>query len=1713
MIKRSESNDSNMLQNSQQNFDNMLPFESISKSIVSNTKDIKHCNSDKLKNFTTPSKRKTNSIPNTPVKPKRQTRSGASLTAISCRLFDEDSNDITDSESLFDQYSEEDSLSDESADSYLEKINANNMYLNYIDYCRNGPSFEELKFRTMRPQSASDETDADRQFQFNRTLWSLFCKKFGGEAIAKYYLKLLDDIIWFVVLSLEKVEGKHRIDIIQRAIFAFLKFRYNESSAVIIQERIIPFFIKIFKEEEMEPQSFETCVSEAREFFDRYTTIKDSPIMKKMHRICMYILSLQIFENAGISFDNLGYSKMEASGLKKKFHDRSDFVFCLVDTVIFICERGIQIYKTGDVDTIFHSRGKYQEVYDASTELFNKSKLLSNPEAHGFTESEFRAKLDDTIEKLTSIKKHSYNLGDFEVKVFRSHLSSLEMLRDDLTTRSSAREVRKAPFSVQIFGDSGIGKTTITQIICSYFAKHENLPDGSEFVYTRNPAAKFWDGFVTSCHTVILDDIANEDPRLNDPKSLNEVIQIINNAAFCPDQAALEDKGRTPFKAKLVVGTTNVKNLNAYHYFSCPSAVQRRFPYIITPKVKPEYQNSRGMLDSEKAGMCDEVYPPLWTFSVEYVRPIPVSTGKYNASMETILTDVEILDFISWLHTAIEQFKQDQNAVSKSIERMKAVVLCTVCKMPSEYCDHEPIVENSDCSSEVDSSLECEYNSESSEQEPETEIFNILLGDEESEKSLSLEPQSLTFGISEVLLLMCVIYIAALKIQKSKIIVKFQKMADNFETIYNICTDGTFTERYKRLTLRMDKFMDLADSVDDWSAECHEYYLKFATRDFFGRAGRKMMAKIGTPKNAITISAVMGTIYMAYKYYTQLRPQALESSSIGKVPISVALQRENPWYNDEFELSSIVLSRQSTSAKSMEFTKFLEKIAENVAFVHITSYADKIVRTSRLVCIGGHIWLTNNHSLPNLSAGGWVDLKICRRNGVNLNHSFVIDEGDVVRLPDSEVCFLALRELPPMKKIYQYFLKDPLTGPFKGTYIVRSKTGDVKYIKTSNVKYKGVETIKHDKLKINCSAALYEGISDEQLCPGDCGSPLVIPTDYGYFIAGIHFLGGGVCGTDFCATFVSSKDLSDLYNKCPRYNVQSGDYSLLSSDSKSREIGPLHSKSVFRFFSEGTAVVYGSFVGFRPKPKSKVEHTPMNSFLSQHGYTVKFAKPEMSSWVPYNIAAQDLLSPVNKIASSVLRICAENYIKRISENIEKEYFERELFILDDFTAINGATVTYIDKIKRQTSAGNPWKKSKLHFMTPDLPQHGMQDPVKVDPEIMDRVNIILDKYSKGERAHPNFCAHLKDEPVSLKKASVGKTRVFTGAPFDWTIVVRKFYLTFTRVFQSNRFVFEGAPGTIAQSLEWEEIYQYLTKHGKNVLVAGDYKAFDKKMGAKEILAAFDIMIHFCELSGNYGVEEMIALQCIAEDTAYATTEFNGDLVEFYGSNPSGNPLTVIINSIVNSLRMRYVYFLLHPENDLSGFNDEVNLLTYGDDNIMNISPNIPWFNHTSISESFETLDIVYTMADKDAESIPFISISDATFLKRTWWMSPDLNCHVAPLDHESIEKMLMIWVRSKAIPEEAQGVAVISTALREYFYYGKQVFHEKTQLFKKLIAHLEWENWVEDSTFPTYKQLRDNFIESSKHCKDFEDYFPYYYDQKAFENRIKNKSKVTPNFI
>jgi hypothetical protein len=261
------------------------------------------------------------------------------------------------------------------------------------------------------------------------------------------------------------------------------------------------------------------------------------------------------------------------------------------------------------------------------------------------------------------------------------------------------------------------------------------------------------------------------------------------------------------------------------------------------------------------------------------------------------------------------------------------------------------------------------------------------------------------------------------------------------------------------------------------------------------------------------------------------------------------------------------------------------------------------------------------------------------------------------------------------------------------------------------------------------------------------------------------------------------------------------------------------------------------------------------------------------------------------------------------------------------------------------------------------------------------------------------------------------------------------------------------------------------KEWSDKFVAGDYKAYDKKMTPDLILAAGKILKAVCVRAG-YSEEQLQVVETLMYDIAFPVMNFDGDLVMTCGAEPSGHPLTVIVNSIVGSLLMRMAYINLQTKRS---FKEDVHLLVYGDDNLCATKEEA--FNHTYISEFLATQGMIYTMADKSSESRPFVTFDECSFLKRTFRFHPELNSFVGPLDNSSLDKMLMYHIPSGAVSEENWAVEVLSTRCREKFFHGKEAFEAARTWSLELVEKLDLQVCVRKSDFPTFDQLVDWYVE------------------------------------
>lgn len=1400
--------------------------------------------------------------------------------------------------------------------------------------------------------------------------------------------------------------------------------------------------------------------SEARKYVNCYTKLKETVIYKKMYKFSLYILSMGLLDGAKIDFDSMNFSKFESKAIKETHKPGVDMVHCFLDTILFVCDKGLQYFKTGDADIIFHSGSSYDKWITHANKLQCDSKLLSNPEPHGINRFTFLSELKDAIEKGAAICKYAPGLDKSEKMYVMKTLNNLRMLESEQLTRKAAQMPRKDPFSVLLHGSSSICKSQLKQILFYHYGKVFGLPTTADYMYTRCPTDEYWSGFNSTQWCIVMDDIAFLKPNNEVDPTLKEMLQVKNSVPYTPPQASLEDKGRTPVRAELLIGTTNTKHLNLYAYFACPFAIARRMSYVITAKVKKEYTKNSFMADSNKIPITDDgEYMNIWDFDVSV--PVPqydFEVDNQQSKYVIIHTFTDINDLLAWYITVAKEHEHSQVKAMSADQTMMEIKVCNICYRSMKACT-------------------C-FNSQSLEADAELIgdtswffkiqlwiyaqiITGIPLNDPEWFIEL-IDLATLNLWISAF-----IFYIIAWWFPVTMIMTIFATSTIYFLIKYIWCILHCFCTYTGGIAWKYRLLFRITNN----SEETYRFILRYAgnrikSMHFTDTGLCKLAAFISAPLVILAIKKMMDSQFKISREkgcdaVLKDMVSAEAQGATGSVPIP---DKEKPvfYYHNPYVNTSVEISGASRCAQKDILSMYTEKATAKFIFKFTEIEGKFTAGIGFNIC--GSIWMVNKHVLKKTSGSLSIIRDPTEQNVSRNIKDITFCPQDIKYIENSDIALIEIRAVPPGVNLVKYFpLDDFIKGKYSGMYNLISKEGERSKLILNNITFGP-----------HCPVFGIPGYFakvDRPTSVGDCGAVCIANVGSSQVLLGMH-----TCGNPEGSIFLQhvSQKMLNIYITKFQPQIECGTVPI-SAPGYERKLVSVHPKATVRFLDKGVANVIGSFPGYRPQRKSRVTHTYIMEKAIAEGYKADYGPPDMS-WKPWNLALNDMVAPKYSFNNEVLDKCADAYFQDVIRVLGDKINQLEVYTQD--VALNGVDgVTFVDRLNVATSAGAPFKKSKKNFVT--LNSDGKI--TSIDPIIQARIDEIEAAYAEGKRFHPQFDGQLKDESIPWKKILLGKTRVFTSGEFAWSVVVRKYLLSHIRLIQNNPFAFEAMPGIVAQSKEWDRLHQYITKFGLKKIIAGDYGKFDKRMVAAFILAAFKILEKLAMKAG-WPEEDLIFIRAIAMDTAFPNIDFNGDFIEIQG-NPSGHPLTVIINCIVNSLYMRYAFHHISGK-DVATFRKYVNLATYGDDNIMGVSDECPDFTHTRISVIMKLIGVEYTMADKEAESVPYVDIADCSFLKRKFVYDADIGKIVAPLDHASIDKMLTSRVNDGTIDTKAHSVCVISTALREYFFYGKDKFEDRRKCFQKIVKDCELEDWVEDSTFPTYDQLRQDFYDRLKDYPD-----------------------------
>lgn len=593
-------------------------------------------------------------------------------------------------------------------------------------------------------------------------------------------------------------------------------------------------------------------------------------------------------------------------------------------------------------------------------------------------------------------------------------------------------------------------------------------------------------------------------------------------------------------------------------------------------------------------------------------------------------------------------------------------------------------------------------------------------------------------------------------------------------------------------------------------------------------------------------------------------------------------------------------------------------------------------------------------------------------------------------------------------------------------------------------------------------------IYDSSTYPGDCGAPLFIEhSSLSNKLVGIHSAGGQGNGV---GQLITQEMLRRALESMPMRYQCSVDIDLLGDfiEHDKEMVGSVPIKD--GLFVHGKLKDDMKVVG---SSKTKIIPSVLQDEIVPHR-TIPTILGKTGDLDPMEKGLRKFGKYTPLIDHRLIHLCGNDVANNLNMNparLLKENFARVLTYEEAVIGVEDDE--FLAPINRKTSLGFPFTYIYDH---PDGKKDAFgHDEWTLDTPmaraIKDDVDTLIDNAAQGIQTGVYWTDTLKMERREIAKVKQGKTRVFCAGPVHFTLAFRQYFLGFAAWVMHNRNFNEISTGTNVFSSDWDVIARKILsraqgKNGSNV-GAGDFSNFDGSLSSQILWYILEVINDwYDDGEENEQIRRGLWLNIVN------AIHVNHDVVyQCTHSQPSGCPLTAVLNSIYNSIVVRMVYVLIARDHcptmaTMLAFEKVVSMVAYGDDNLIGIHDSIvPWFNMNTISEYFKIIGHEYTDESKSSTFVNVKDLSECGYLKRKFVMDQVVNRHIAPLDVNVILEIPQ-WTKKGLLGDEIL-IANIDVSMRELSLHEKDVFDFYAKLFKKKCA--EFNIPYRFRTFEEYK--------------------------------------------
>ena len=1227
--------------------------------------------------------------------------------------------------------------------------------------------------------------------------------------------------------------------------------------------------------------------------------------------------------------------------------------------------------------------------------------------------------------------------------------------------RLNPDNTKPQPMSVTLVGSAGCGKSSAsTKLGLMMQVLAGRVPDES-LLNNRGGDPKFEENISSSTDVIIFDDYANDQAKIMATK---EVLDIVNTSKEVIPKAKAEDKGKHKYSNIGTIFTTNDEEIGIQRFKTASAdSLLRRLGLVIFLSIHDEYLiPGTDRLDLNHPAVSDETFNTD-VYKVTIKKPVNASFNAVGLPRVNY-AEIEykrhpgnnewrdaVLTIQKLLHT------EWTNNVTRHEKAQKKENHCTSCALPFDMCLCGLL--------ERESSIKAESLFDARKR-VSTMFFKKSVATAQ-QRFYSLDSSIVDFSSALSAKISLYIFYKNVMCYLFERLLHYTSYWKSIVSLFLI----SFLIPFGPLLLLLGVLTWEYRIVSKERSAQFERDLINGTAIVNFRKTRYAIYGVTFLTGALTLTAIFSTLITISKVVLKSEDKIGEDDEPIVEDVSIPKEDAINFAPPKVKSNSdkighfITKPRPAHEARTMTSSQVIAEIGKGIAQVTITGDKNEV---SNVKCLPmGSERLIPRHALPVV---GTMDVILSATNksgaeyrnlDVPQTHVSALKKSNLFTSKILDAALVHLPNTPPGKDFSKY-LAAAGTMPNQagctyihkncdeGTYeeiLVRARLMDkpIRYA-TAN----GIET----QYVYECEAQSHKS-SD-----GDCGQPLI----YNNSIIGIHIAGNGT-NKWYCLA-VDSSTLAQankiLKQESSIFVASHPSDPIFKSNLKELSIIDEPNNYVNEVLNVLTTPIVS--LGVVLDAANNLHKPRAEDYYFRNGNTqIEKEFGDLSSRPPkfvngstqINTTLEKFNAPKMDVPISLMDRAVDDYIRNptsdgrtiasVASSLEKN--EPGFFSVRSLQqALDGDQTGVVRGMNNQTSSGVCYGGKKTKHMMTDVNGDACV-PRKLVDYVEEDILSLEASWRSGQGTFDPFVRASKTNEVLPLKKAYEKTRSVYGNDMSFFIAATRGIIPLKHVLRVTQ-VSECYVGLAAQSTEWRELYDYLTRDGKfTKFVCGDFSGYDTQLPKALLEKSAAIILQLYRENGA-SESDLEYLRGFLSSVVSPAMIWEGNLLQFCSGQPSGQPLTVEMNSIVNSILVRMAFLTImerdYPNIKDPNFREYVSLAVYGDDNIMGVDDRIPLFNHTSIQAVFASWGIKYTMAEKEADSVPFQSIDEVSFLKRGFRTHPQLDAIVAPIEEESLSKKFYWWTKSKntplTFPEQFQ--ANFESQAREAYLHGEEFYNE-----------------------------------------------------------------------